>query len=81
MPQGSKRGENWNFYDHTYDGLWEGNILRNGLGQLIDGRGGPADFKEDYYGHERGWFVFNSSNSTQGTKLLFKCNRVDRKIH
>lgn len=54
IPQGSKRGENWNFYDQTYDGTWEGGILRNGLGQLVDGRGGPDNFKDDFYGHERG---------------------------
>lgn len=56
MPQGGKRGENWNFFDHTYDGLWEGNELKRGLGQLTDGRGGPADFKDDFYGHERGLY-------------------------
>jgi discoidin domain receptor family protein 2 len=54
MPQGSKRGDNWNFYDHTYDGFWDANHLRNGLGQLIDGRGGPDNFKDDFYGHDRG---------------------------
>jgi len=59
MPQGSKRGENWNFFDHTYDGVWEDNYLRNGLGQLTDGRNGPNNFKDDYYGHERGEFVHN----------------------
>jgi discoidin domain receptor family protein 2 len=58
MPQGSKRGENWNFYDHTYDGVWEDNYLRNGLGQLTDGRSGPNNFKDDYYGHERGESTF-----------------------
>lgn len=54
MQQGSKRGENWNFYDHTYDGIWEGNYLTKGLGTLFDGREGPSNFKDDYYGHERG---------------------------
>lgn len=54
MNQGSKRGDSWNFYDHTYDGLWEGNLLKSGLGLLVDGRGGPDNFKDDYYGHERG---------------------------
>lgn len=54
MPQGSKRGDTWNLYDFTYDGFWDGNYLRDGLGQLSDGRGGPANFKDDFYGHERG---------------------------
>lgn len=54
MTQGSKRGDNWHFYDQTYDGIWEGNLLRNGLGLLADGRSGPTNFKDDFYGHERG---------------------------
>jgi len=54
MPQGSKRGENWEFYDQTYDGVWDGSQLRDGLGQLTDGRVGPTNFKDDFYGPERG---------------------------
>jgi discoidin domain receptor family protein 2 len=54
MPQGTKMGERWNFYDHTYDGVWDGYYLRNGLGQLTDGRGGPSNFKDDFYGLPRG---------------------------
>lgn len=54
MEQGGKRGENWSFNDNTYDGIWEGNYLTKGLGTLFDGREGPSDFKDDYYGHERG---------------------------
>jgi discoidin domain receptor family protein 2 len=60
MPQGSKRGENWNLFDHTFDGVWESNYLRNGLGQLTDGRIGPNNFKDDFYGHERGKQEFHT---------------------
>jgi hypothetical protein len=35
MQQGSKRGENWNLFDYTYDGQWEGQHLQYGLGQVI----------------------------------------------
>ncbi|CAG7819663.1 unnamed protein product [Allacma fusca] len=80
MPQGSKRGENWNFYDHTYDGFWDGNYLRNGLGQLIDGRGGPDNFKDDYYGHERGkgWVGWknDTKNGTSPVEIVFKFDSV-----
>lgn len=54
MPQGDKRGSGWEFYDATYDGFWEGDLLRNGLGQLTDGRVGPENFKMAYYEYERG---------------------------
>jgi len=54
MPQGTKRGEHWNFYDHIYDGVWGGNLLKSGLGLLTDGREGPENFKDDFYGPLRG---------------------------
>lgn len=57
--QGHRRGENWSFYDNTYDGLWDGNYLRNGLGLLTDGRGGPTNFKDDFYANnERGGYHY-----------------------
>ncbi|XP_057663991.1 discoidin domain-containing receptor 2-like [Diorhabda carinulata] len=49
MPQGDKRGNNWEFYDFRYDGDWDGNMLKNGLGQLTDGKFGHDDFKSDFY--------------------------------
>lgn len=42
MSQGSKLGENWELYDFSYDGQWEGQYLQYGLGQLVDGKGGPV---------------------------------------
>lgn len=53
MPQGSIRADNFNFYDHTYDGIWDGNHLQKGLGNLADGRVGPNNFRDDFYMHER----------------------------
>ncbi|CAL8095670.1 unnamed protein product [Orchesella dallaii] len=80
VQQGSKRGENWNFYDHTYDGIWEGNYLTKGLGTLFDGREGPSNFKDDYYGHERGkgWIGWKNDtrNSTSPIEIMFKFDSV-----
>ena len=52
MPQGDKRGASYEFYDWSYDGDWrgeEGGGLHNGLGSLVDGNLGPADYKLGYY--------------------------------
>lgn len=54
MPQGDKRGAGWEFFDASYDGFWDGELLRRGLGQLVDGRVGPENFKLGYYDFERG---------------------------
>lgn len=54
MPQGSVRAESWDFYDHTYDGIWDGHYLSSGLGALTDGRVGPTNLKDDFYKHDRG---------------------------
>lgn len=59
MPQGSVRAESlWNFYDNTYDGIWDGQYLSSGLGALTDGRVGPTNLKDDFYKHERGKGAF-----------------------
>lgn len=55
MPQGDKRGVGWEFFDATYDGHWDGQLQR-GLGQLIDGKVGPENFKMGYYDYERGLY-------------------------
>ncbi|OXA58610.1 Discoidin domain-containing receptor 2 [Folsomia candida] len=76
--QGHRRGENWSFYDNTYDGLWDGNYLRNGLGLLTDGRGGPTNFKDDFYANNergRGWIGWKNDTSKNGTspvQIVFK---------
>jgi hypothetical protein len=79
MPQGSKRSENWEFYDQTFDGIWDGQYLRDGLGQLTDGRGGPINFKDDFYGPERGRLMesFRASfdeHSSNGTREKTRMN-------
>lgn len=57
MPQGDQRGAGWQFYDATYDGIWDGSLLRQGLGQLIDGKLGPDNFKASYYDQDRGELI------------------------
>lgn len=52
MPQGDKRGSDWEFYDASYDGYWNEELQR-GLGQLTDGKIGSEDFKMGYYDYER----------------------------
>jgi discoidin domain receptor family protein 2 len=54
MPQGDQRGAGWQFYDASYDGIWDGSLLRQGLGQLTDGKLGPDNFKASYYDQDRG---------------------------
>lgn len=55
MPQGDVRrsgSSNWEFFDATYDGHWDGE-LRRGLGQLTDGKFGADDFKKGFYESDR----------------------------
>ena len=59
MPQGDKRGSEWEFFDATYDGYWDG-MLQRGLGQLTDGKVGPENFKMGYYDSERGKLLTNN---------------------
>lgn len=54
MPQGDQRGSGWQFFDASYDGIWDGSFLRQGLGQLTDGKLGPDNFKASYYDQDRG---------------------------
>lgn len=49
MPQGDERGNDFYFYDWTYDGDRIENRLINGLGCLTDGDYGPDNFKLSYY--------------------------------
>lgn len=53
MPQGDKRGAGWEFFDTTYDGVWDGDLLKRGLGMLTDGKVGQENFKLGYF-DERG---------------------------
>ena len=77
MPQGDKRG-NWEFFDATYDGHWDGE-LRRGLGQLTDGRTGPDNFKMGYYDSDRGqgWVGWrNDSRSSHPLEIKFEFDHV-----
>lgn len=50
-----------------YDGHWDGNELRNGVGQLIDGKYGHDDFRTDFYDIQTwvGW-----KNDTRQQKFI-----------
>ncbi|KAK2719726.1 hypothetical protein QYM36_005266 [Artemia franciscana] len=75
MPQGDQRGSNWNFYDSSYDGFWDGSLLRQGLGQLTDGRLGPENFKTTFYERDKaqnwvGWR--NDTRNSQSIEIVFE---------
>lgn len=67
MPQGDKRGTDWEFFDATYDGHWDGDLLQRGLGLLTDGKVGPENFRMGYY--ERSKSVRNKKSNWTGTRL------------
>ncbi|KAG7197509.1 hypothetical protein KM043_007188 [Ampulex compressa] len=76
MPQGDKRG-NWEFFDATYDGYWDGQLFR-GLGQLTDGRIGPENFKMGYYEHDRaqGWVGWRNDTRGQPVEIKFEFDKI-----
>lgn len=77
MPQGDQRGGGWQFYDATYDGIWDGSLLRQGLGQLTDGKLGPDNFKASYYEQDRGWVGWrNDSRNGQPVEIVFEFDTV-----
>lgn len=45
MPQGVQQADEVDLTDKTYDGIQEGNQLKNGLGQLVDGQKGQDNFR------------------------------------
>ena len=78
MPQGDKRGNDWEFFDATYDGHWDAE-LRRGLGQLVDGRTGPDNFKEGFYDndHGQGWVGWrNDTRNGQPVEIKFEFDRI-----
>ncbi|KAK0084447.1 hypothetical protein PV325_001197 [Microctonus aethiopoides] len=78
MPQGDTRGNEWEFFDSTYDGHWDGE-LRRGLGQLVDGRIGPDNFKMGYYDSIRsqGWIAWrNDTRANEPIEIKFEFDRV-----
>ncbi|GLV33666.1 Discoidin domain receptor [Carabus blaptoides fortunei] len=79
MPQGDKRGNGWEFYDTAYDGHWDGEELRRGLGQLTDGRVGPDNFKMSYYENDRsqGWVGWrNDTRANKPIEIKFEFDGV-----
>ncbi|EFX65895.1 hypothetical protein DAPPUDRAFT_303380 [Daphnia pulex] len=77
MPQGDQRGAGWQFYDASYDGIWDGSLLRQGLGQLTDGKLGPDNFKASYYDQDRGWVGWrNDSRNGQPVEIVFEFDTV-----
>lgn len=77
MPQGDKRGQNWEFYDFGYDGHWDGHELKHGLGQLIDGKFGQDDFKMDFHDDKQAWIGWkNDSRNSKPIEIKFEFDRV-----
>lgn len=77
MPQGDKRGPNWEFYDTSYDGYWDGGRLRDGLGLLTDGLTGPEDFKETFYELSQGWVGWrNDTREEAHIEISFEFEKV-----
>lgn len=77
MPQGDKRGPNWVFYDSAYDGHWEGNELRHGLGLLIDGKFGHDDFKMDIHNENLAWVGWkNDTRNNKPIEIKFEFDKV-----
>lgn len=78
MPQGDKRGANWEFYDAAYDGHWDGEKLLYGLGQLTDGRVAPDDFKLALYEQSaEGWVGWkNDTRDNKPIEITFEFDKV-----
>ncbi|XP_022905672.1 discoidin domain-containing receptor 2-like [Onthophagus taurus] len=77
MPQGDKRGANWEFYDAAYDGQWDGHELKHGLGQLIDGKYGNDDFKLGFRDERQSWVGWkNDSRSNKPVEIKFEFDKV-----
>lgn len=78
MPQGDKRGTNWEFYDSTYDGHWDGEKLKYGLGQLTDGQVAPDDFKLAFHQENtQGWVGWkNDTRENKPIEIIFEFDKV-----
>ena len=85
MPQGDERGPGWQFYDASYDGIWDGSLLRQGLGQLTDGKLGTDNLRQPtYYGGgggsgdaAGGWVGWrNDSRAGQPVEIVFEFDSV-----
>ncbi|KAL0280488.1 UNVERIFIED_CONTAM: hypothetical protein PYX00_001761 [Menopon gallinae] len=77
MPQGDKRGPDWEFFDATYDGHWDGDLLQRGLGLLTDGKVGPENFRMGYYERSQSWVAWkNDTRNGQPIEITFEFDRV-----
>ncbi|KAL3275340.1 hypothetical protein HHI36_020107 [Cryptolaemus montrouzieri] len=78
MPQGDKRGNSWEFYDISYDGHWDGEKLKYGLGQLTDGQVAPDDFKLAFYNtNAQGWVGWkNDTRENTPIDIVFEFDKV-----
>lgn len=75
MPQGDRRGS-YEFFDATYDGYWDGE-LRQGLGQLTNGRTGEDDFRSQNYERNPEWVGWkNDSRSGHPLEIKFEFDQV-----
>ncbi|CAG9771112.1 unnamed protein product [Ceutorhynchus assimilis] len=75
MPQGDKRGANWEFFDLGYDGVWDGHELKHGLGQLMDGKFGHDDFKTDL-SEGQTWVGWKNDSRHKPIEIRFEFDRV-----
>lgn len=85
MPQGDRRGKHSSdelaFLDFTYDGIIKDQHLYNGIGQLMDGEEGQANFRNDLQargikGYEWvGWKTEQFEDSTP-IEIVFKFDAV-----
>lgn len=79
VPQGQKYGSDLDLVDLTYDGTFK-DILYDGLGQLMDGEEGQANFRLDPLDHSTkgskwiGWR--NDSFPGQPLSIVFKFDAV-----
>ncbi|KAK9873618.1 hypothetical protein WA026_023297 [Henosepilachna vigintioctopunctata] len=65
-PKGEIRDENINLEDISFDGIYEGAYVKNGLGQLIDGLYGDDDYQKQLQGENSGTRWVGWSNGTRG---------------
>ncbi|XP_030749296.1 discoidin domain-containing receptor 2-like [Sitophilus oryzae] len=78
MPQGDKKGSSWELYDFTYDGHWDGEKLKSGLGQLTDGLIAPEDFKLAFHQENtQGWVGWkNDTREGKPIEIVFEFDRI-----
>ncbi|XP_066156876.1 discoidin domain-containing receptor 2-like [Euwallacea fornicatus] len=76
MPQGDKRNS-WEFYDSSYDGHWDGEKLKYGLGQLTDGQIAPDDFKLSFHESGQGWVGWrNDTRDNKPVEIIFEFDKI-----